>query len=113
MTADVVFSRKISVDQNKGLHVCRCRVFTENIGEDQKKFSLFEMKSLIFSEALSFSLPSLLVNPALSIKSINQFSGLAYPYGVAGAAARVGASKHLDPLQQRIDALLGCQGETN
>ena len=29
------------------------------------------------------------------------------------AAARVGASKHLDPLQQRIDALLGCQGETN
>ena len=46
-------------------------------------------------------------------QSINQFSGPAYPWGVAGAAARVGASKHLDPLQQRIDALLGCQGETN
>ena len=46
-------------------------------------------------------------------QSINQFSGPAYPWGVAGAAAQVGASKHLDPLQQRIDALLGCQGETN
>ena len=45
--------------------------------------------------------------------SINQFSGPAYPWGVAGAAAQVGASKHLDPLQQRIDALLGCQGEIN
>ena len=44
---------------------------------------------------------------------INQFSAPAYPWGVAGAAARVRASKHLDPLQQRIDALLGCQGETN
>ena len=44
---------------------------------------------------------------------INQFSGPAYPWGVAGAAAQVGASKHLDPLQQRIDVLLGCQGETN
>ena len=32
---------------------------------------------------------------------------------VAGTAARVGASKHLDPLQQSIDALLGSQGETN
>ena len=29
------------------------------------------------------------------------------------AAARVGASKHLDPLQQRIDALLGSQTKTN
>ena len=48
-----------------------------------------------------------------NIQSINQFSGPAYPWGVAGAAAQVGASKHLDPLQQRIDALLGCQGETN
>ena len=48
-----------------------------------------------------------------TIQSINQFSGPAYPWGVAGAAAQVGASKHLDPLQQRIDALLGCQGETN
>ena len=47
------------------------------------------------------------------LQSINQFSGPAYPWGVAGAAAQVGASKHLDPLQQRIDALLGCQGETN
>ena len=48
-----------------------------------------------------------------SPQSINQFSGPAYPWGVAGAAARVGASKHLDPLRQRIDALLGCLGETN
>ena len=47
------------------------------------------------------------------LQSINQFSGPAYPWGVAGAAAQVGASKHLDPLQQRIDAVLGCQGETN
>ena len=47
------------------------------------------------------------------LQSINQFSGPAYPWGVAGAAAQVGASKHLDPLQHRIDALLGCQGETN
>ena len=31
-------------------------------------------------------------------QSINQFSGPAYLWGVAGAAARVGASKHLDPL---------------
>ena len=30
-----------------------------------------------------------------------------------GAAARVGASKHLDRLQQRIDALLGYRGKTN
>ena len=51
--------------------------------------------------------------PNLLLQSINQFSGPAYPWGVAGAAARVGASKHLDPLQQRIDALLECQGETN
>ena len=48
-----------------------------------------------------------------SHSKINQFSGPAYPWGIAGAAARVGASKHLDPLQQRTDALLGCQGETN
>ena len=45
--------------------------------------------------------------------SINQFSGHAYPWRVAGAAARVGSSKHLDPLQQSIDALQECQGETN
>ena len=48
-----------------------------------------------------------------NVQSINQISGPAYPWGVAGAAAQVGASKHLDPLQQRIDALLKCQGETN
>ena len=42
---------------------------------------------------------------------MNQFSGPAYPWGVAGAAAQVGASKNLDSLQQRVDALLGCQGE--
>ena len=52
-------------------------------------------------------------NQTKANQSINQFSGPAYPWGVAGAAAQVGASKHLDPLQQRIDALLGCQGETN
>ena len=55
----------------KGLHVRRCRVFTENVGEDQKKrSSLFMMRPLIFSEApifseaLGFSLHGLLVNPA-------------------------------------------------
>ena len=37
----------------------------------------------------------------------------AYPWGVAGAAVRVEASRHLDSLQQIIDALLGWQGETN
>ena len=53
-------------------HVRRCRVFTANIGEDQKKKKkkkkrspLFVMRPLIFSEALGFSLLSLLVNPAL------------------------------------------------
>ena len=40
-------------------------------------------------------------------------SGPAYPWEVAGAAARVEAFKHLDPLRQRIDALLECQGEAN
>ena len=45
--------------------------------------------------------------------SIHPFSRPAYPWEVAGAAAQVGVSKHLDPLQQRIDALLECQGETN
>ena len=55
----------------------------------------------------------LTVNRPTDDTSINQFSGPAYPWGVAGAAAQVGASKHLDPLQQRIGALLGCQGETN
>ena len=30
-----------------------------------------------------------------------------------GAATRVGASRHFDPLRQRVDALVGCQGETN
>ena len=29
------------------------------------------------------------------------------------AAAQVGASTHINPLQQKIDALLGCQSETN
>ena len=59
-----VFTENIG-GPKKGLHVRRC-VFTEYIGEDQKKSSLFEMRSFIFSEALGFSLPSLLVNPALS-----------------------------------------------
>ena len=47
------------------------------------------------------------------VTSINQLSRPAHPLGVAGAAARVGSSKHLHPVQQRIDALLGYQGETN
>ena len=46
-------------------------------------------------------------------QSINQFFGPAYFWGVAGAAAQIGVSKHLDSLQQRIDALLGCQSKTN
>ena len=33
--------------------------------------------------------------------------------GVAKAAARAGATKHLDPLRQRVYALVGRQGETN
>ena len=37
------------------------------------------------------------------------FSGSAYPWGVARAAAQAGASQHLDSLQQTIDALLECQ----
>ena len=48
----------------------------KNIGEDQKKrSSLFVMRPLIFLEApiflevLDFSLPSLLINPALPHKS--------------------------------------------
>ena len=53
------------------------------------------------------------LSKVLTSNPTNQFSGPAYPWGVAGAAARVGASKHLDPLRKRIDALLGCQGETN
>ena len=52
-------------------------------------------------------------NRKLHQYKINQFSGPAYPWGVARAAARVRSSKHLDPLQQRTDALLRCQGETN
>ena len=44
---------------------------------------------------------------------IHPFFKRAYPWGVPGAAARVGSSKHLYPSQQRIDGLLGCQGETN
>ena len=64
--------------------------------------------SQIRTKTLELALPSLNFH-----QSINQFSGPAYPWGVAGAAAQVGASKHLDPLQQRTDALLGCQGETN
>ena len=38
------------------------------------------------------------------------FSRPAYSWGVAGAAARVGASQHLNPLLQRIDVLVRCQG---
>ena len=34
------FPLEIGEDQKKGLHVHRCRVFTENIGEDQRKNSL-------------------------------------------------------------------------
>ena len=31
------FPLEIGEDQKKGLHIRRCRVFTENIGEDQEK----------------------------------------------------------------------------
>ena len=59
----------------KGLHVLRCPVFTENIGEERKKrSSLFVIRSLIFSEAphflrgpIGFSMLSLYVNPALHV----------------------------------------------
>ena len=37
----------------------------------------------------------------------------AYFGEAAGATVHVGASKHLDPLRQRVDALVECQGETN
>ena len=37
----------------------------------------------------------------------------AYPWGVAGAAARVGPSKHLNPVLQGVDALVEFQGKTN
>ena len=40
---------------------------------------------------------------------IHLFSRHAYPRGVAGAAAGVETSKHLDPLQQRIDTLLNAK----
>ena len=92
------------------------------LGKRKNKIFIVCDKAPIVSEALGFSLLRLCVNPYLCLQpifslstsqSINQFSGPAYPWGVAGAAAQVGASKHLDPLQQRIDVLLGCQGETN
>ena len=31
------FPSKVGKDQKKGLRVRRCRVFTENVGEEQKK----------------------------------------------------------------------------
>ena len=53
------FSLKIGEDQKKGFRVRRCHVFTENVSENQKKrFSLFVIRPLIFSEALGFSLLS-------------------------------------------------------
>ena len=61
----------------------------------------------------SFELMQKLIRSPICESKINQFSGHAYPWGVAGAAARVGTSKHLDPLPQRTYALLQCQGETN
>ena len=39
------------------------------------------------------------------------FFKLAYSWRVAGSAVQVEASKHLDPLQQMVDALVQCQGE--
>ena len=50
--------------------------------------------------------------PTWEVRRYN-FSKLAHPCGVAGAAARVETSKHLNPLQRRVDALVECQGETN
>ena len=64
----IFFALKISEDQEKkDFHVRRCRVFTENIGEDQqkKRSSLFVMRPPIFCEALGFGLLSLYVNPVL------------------------------------------------
>ena len=37
----------------------------------------------------------------------------AHLWGVARSAVRVGGSKHLDPQRQRVDAVVGCQGDTN
>ena len=69
---------------------------------------------LIFRIAIFCSCCNLvMLNRCFPYQSINQFFGPAYPWGFAGAAARVGSSKHLNPLQQRTDALQGCQGETN
>ena len=35
------------------------------------------------------------------------------PWEVTATATRVVSSKHLDPLRQRVDALVECQDETN
>ena len=35
----------------------------------------------------------------------------AYPWGVVGAAARVGVSKHLDPLLGRVDAVVNAKAK--
>ena len=63
------FCLEIDEDQKNDLHVRRCRVFTENIGDWRRpkiRSLLFVMRPLIFSEALGFSLLSLYVNPALT-----------------------------------------------
>ena len=81
-------------------HLCLYHTMTPNFVNENRLNAMIEM-NLCLKIIKKFN------------QSINQFSGPAYPWGVAGAAAQVGTSKHLDPLQQRIDALLGCQGETN
>ena len=79
-------------EQKKGFHVFRCSVFTENIGivkskkrhtrpqmfcfplkvsvKKKKGYSLFLMKTPIFSEALGFSLLNLFVSLALCLQPI-------------------------------------------
>ena len=42
------FPLEIGEDQKKGLHVRRCRLFIENIGEDQRKM-VYMSADVVFS----------------------------------------------------------------
>ena len=59
------FPLKVGEDQKKGLHVCKCRVFTED--QKKKTSSFFVMKPLIFCEAPYF-LRGLRLQPAEPIR---------------------------------------------
>ena len=94
--------------KKKGLHVLRCRVFTENfgivkskkkvctssdvlfstesIGEKKKKVLIVRDEHPIFCEGLRFSLLSLYINPALCLQS--------------WASAGRGKRGHLPPLKK-------------